>query len=657
MSVPSRPSSQTTLLQHTLDVLRRQGIATWCRSVGRHIVRRYLLHRHHVTYRRLHKRWYARQTPKVSIVIPSYNDHRVLQQCLRSLLRTTNPQHVEIVVCDDASTSADHHAFLDSIRHPHVQVIRRPQNGGFAKAANTGILAARPGRDVILLNSDTEAHDGWLEALLYSATHDDQVGIVGAKLLYPDGTIQSAGTFRNPDEPDWFDHYYRFQAATFAPSNAPSYVFATTGACMLVRREVLESIGLFDERYAMAFEDVDFCLRAIEAGFRVLYYPHAILIHHESATRGRGIGLRELSAKRLFWERWRDWFEGRQVRNPSGQTSIIYVLGDPVSPGCERMVVEHVNRLKALGYETEVYAVQKGSERLGLRVPLRTFGDFATLTHELSRRDAIKVATGPTTAEPVWLASLRRGIATYYLADGEAASPSSDYLAQCVALSKYRREFHYLASSPSHARPLRPLGLVPTWISHGVDLDTFHQIPELPRETDIVLIVGGHRDTFELTLQAWKSLAEPRPRLWAFGAEAGLAAGIDRCLEVGSEADLNRLLNLVTAFITNSKADARETEILQAMAAGAPVICIESSPSMDGCVSHENCLVVEPDPDSVAGAIRTVLTDPGLQERLRHAGLETAARCGWDHVIRNLASFYESLDGQYSSTGVRKQKT
>ena len=114
---------------------------------------------------------------------------------------------------------------------------------------------------------------GWLAVLQYCSLEADYVGIVGAKLLYPDGRIQFAGTVRNLGAPQWFDHRYRFKPAGFGPASVPQPVLAVTGACMYIRRALLDEIGEFDEHYAMAYEDVDYCLRCWQAGRRVQYAP------------------------------------------------------------------------------------------------------------------------------------------------------------------------------------------------------------------------------------------------------------------------------------------------------------------------------------------------------------------------------------------------
>ena len=116
--------------------------------------------------------------------------------------------------------------------------------------------------------------------------------------------------------PEWFDHRYRFKPANWGPADIPTPVLAVTGACMYIKREVLDQVGLLDESYPMAYEDVDFCLRAWQAGFSTLYWPGAELYHLESVTRGTEVGERERTSQRVFWERWGDFFDARNVRTP-----------------------------------------------------------------------------------------------------------------------------------------------------------------------------------------------------------------------------------------------------------------------------------------------------------------------------------------------------
>jgi GT2 family glycosyltransferase len=151
-------------------------------------------------------------------------------------------------------------------------------------------LAAREAKGEVLLflNNDIEVvAPNWIEAMLEHAQRPE-VGAVGAKLVYPDGTVQHAGVVVGIG--GFADHAFRH-----LDGGAPGYlhlaslvrdVSAVTGACMMVRRQVFESLGGFDERLRVAFNDVDFCLRLGERGLGVVYTPHAVLTHHESASRG-----------------------------------------------------------------------------------------------------------------------------------------------------------------------------------------------------------------------------------------------------------------------------------------------------------------------------------------------------------------------------------
>ena len=126
----------------------------------------------------------------------------------------------------------------------------------------------------------------WLACLQHATSVDRRAGVAGAKLLYPDNRIQYAGTIRNAQAPEWFDHRYRGKPADWGPADVPGPTLAATGACMYIRRDALDAIGLLDEAYGMGYEDVDYGLRAWQAGYEVAYVPSSRLYHHESATRG-----------------------------------------------------------------------------------------------------------------------------------------------------------------------------------------------------------------------------------------------------------------------------------------------------------------------------------------------------------------------------------
>jgi GT2 family glycosyltransferase len=386
--------------------------------------------------------WYREHGRPVDIVIPSYRDAERVSALVRSIAKTVKPGMARVIVSDDSS-GPEHLAALRRIGGIE-EVVESERNEGFAANANRGLRASDPERDVVLLNSDVEALPSWLECLQYAAHRDADVGIVGAQLQYPDGRIQFGGTVRNRDQPQWFDHRYRFKPAGWGPAGRPSPALAVTGACMYVRRETIERVGLLDERYAMAYEDVDWCLRTWQAGLRVMYFPAAQLVHHESVTRGTEVGERERSSQELFWERWAPFFDDRSVAavagkgSPEGPLRIVYVTADTGVGGGHRDIFEHLNRLAARGHDVSLYTLGDPPEWFPLNVPVHTFADYLELSSALAEIDAIKVATWWMTAEPVWRASIPRGIPVYFVQDIETSYYPDHERARHAVLDSYR---------------------------------------------------------------------------------------------------------------------------------------------------------------------------------------------------------------------------
>src|SRR5829696_7600514 len=211
------------------------------------------------------RRWYRRRGRPVAIVIPHYGDPKLTLQAVESIKATTKADKTRIIVSDDGSAPG-HVARLRDV--DGIELIESERNTGFSANSNRGIVAAGD-LDVILLNNDVIAMPGWLEQLQYAAYRGPEVGIVGPKLLYPDGTIQSAGSHRNLGATEWFDHRYRFKPSDFGPADIGADVQTITGAALYLKRSTLDAIGPFDEGFGMAYEDVDICLRAWDNGLRV----------------------------------------------------------------------------------------------------------------------------------------------------------------------------------------------------------------------------------------------------------------------------------------------------------------------------------------------------------------------------------------------------
>ncbi|HEX8052479.1 MAG TPA: glycosyltransferase [Thermoleophilaceae bacterium] len=596
------------------------------------------------TYAAAARRWYELNGRPVTIAIPHWGPTDQTVETVQALLGTTDPERVRIVVADDASPAP----YPEELRRRlagMAEVILGEENGGFSVNANRAIRAARPGDDVVLLNSDVTALPGWLEALQYAAYGSDDIGLVGPKLLYPDRTIQSAGSHRNQADPIWFDHRYRFKPLDHPPAEFQAPCIAMTGACIYAKRTTIDTIGLLDERYPMAYEDVDWCLRAWQAGLRVIYQPFSAMFHLESKTRGTEQGERELKSQRLFWEEWGDWFDRRQVRTPEGKLRIVYVTEDTGVGGGHRVVFEHLNGLAARGHECELWSLDTAPGWFDLDVPVRTFEDYDALTEALEPLEAIKVATWWNTAAPVWRASVVYGLPVYFVQDIETSYyPNHPHMHGSV-MNSYRQEFRYLTTSDWVAGKLRELHLDPHIVPPGVDLETFHEL-DVEREDNVVLTLGRSNPlkNLDLTLDAWSSMPNGRPELWMFGIEPELGERPGaRYFVRPSDAEVNDLMNRTTALVQTSRHEGFCLPLLEAMAAGAPVVCTDAHGNRDFCRDGDNCLMVHDDPASVRAALERLMRDRQLRERLSAEGRRTAERYAWPGLIDQVERFFEDV--------------
>lgn len=239
-----------------------------------------------------------------SIVIPVFNKAELTRHCLATLPPTIEGcGQGEVIVIDNASS--DHTPEVLS-KFPWVRVIRNEENFGFAGACNQGARLAC-GKYVIHLNNDTEAKPGWLRAMLATA-EQDRVGAVGARLLFPNGTLQHAGAYVVPyrfGQLDFGVFHLLYELAGDHPgAMVQRDVQVVTGACILTPRELFLELGGFDEIYWNGYEDVDLCFKIGAAGYRVVYEPRAVLIHFESQSGVQRT--RKLSANiSILADRWR----------------------------------------------------------------------------------------------------------------------------------------------------------------------------------------------------------------------------------------------------------------------------------------------------------------------------------------------------------------
>jgi GT2 family glycosyltransferase len=217
-----------------------------------------------------------------SIIIPVYNRAGLTSRCLDTILAEPPRVPSEIIVVDDASTDSTPQVLSRYGRN--IRAVTRAINGNFGSACNDG-AAASLGQYLVFLNNDTLPQRGWLDALVAYAESHPRAAVVGAKLLFPNNTVQHAGVVVCQD--GFPRHVYSGFPADHPVVNRSRRFPCVTFACALVRRPVFEELGGLDTSFRNCFEDADFCLRAGEHGHEVHYCHHSVVHHLESVSRGR----------------------------------------------------------------------------------------------------------------------------------------------------------------------------------------------------------------------------------------------------------------------------------------------------------------------------------------------------------------------------------
>ncbi|HET6954186.1 MAG TPA: methyltransferase domain-containing protein, partial [Acidimicrobiales bacterium] len=236
--------------------------------------------------------------PVASVVVPVYGHLDQALACLRSIAAARTRVPYEVIVVDDATPGGA--GELDTVRG--LRLVRNEKNLGYVASTNRGAALAR-GEHLVLLNSDTEVGAGWLDALVETVERDPTVGIVGAKLLDPDGRLSEAGSIVFSDAGAW--NYGRGDDADRSRYAWLREVDYCSAACVLVRRQVWEEVGGFSQAFTRGYwEDTDLAFAARSRGWKTVYQPRAVVTPHEGATHGGSSDpLMRLNGRR-FAERW-----------------------------------------------------------------------------------------------------------------------------------------------------------------------------------------------------------------------------------------------------------------------------------------------------------------------------------------------------------------
>jgi GT2 family glycosyltransferase len=293
------------------DTLRRLTEAAVMRGARVGHVTAILFHRaHSPTLKRPATPAPARK-PLVSIIMPTRDRAKLLRKAARGVLKNTDYGPIELLIVDnDSRQRATHHLFGELATDPRVRILRAPGPFNWSAMNNQAAQAAH-GEIFVLLNNDVQiTSPHWLSVMVAQAARPE-IGAVGAKLLYPNGTLQHAGL--TIDSAGCFCHTMRGAPADepglFGEMHVTHAVAAVTGACLAIRRDVFFEVGgLEQDVLAVTCNDIDLCLRVRQAGYRVVYAPEAVLVHREAASRGHDVSatqrarvLREREYVRQLW--------------------------------------------------------------------------------------------------------------------------------------------------------------------------------------------------------------------------------------------------------------------------------------------------------------------------------------------------------------------
>ncbi len=264
--------------------------------------------------------------PLVSIVIPTKDKVALLRQCVESVLHKTAYANFEIIIINNQSVEQKTQDYFNQLKQePKVKIIAYDFPFNYSKMNNFAVTHAARGEVIIFLNNDTEViFSDWLTEMVSHAMRPE-IGVVGAKLYYPKGTIQHAGVIGNLQAKGGAGHIYRGLAKDkhgyIGKACLIQNFLAVTGACMMMRRSVFEELGGFEETLAVDYNDVDICLRAYKANYRVLWTPYVELYHHESATiNSLHIRKNKVQKKRevdYMQANWGDILENDPFYNPN----------------------------------------------------------------------------------------------------------------------------------------------------------------------------------------------------------------------------------------------------------------------------------------------------------------------------------------------------
>jgi len=603
----------------------------------------------------------------VSIVIPVFNQLEYTRACLASLQAVQEQPRFEVIVVDDCSTDGTTEVIPQI---PGVVYLRNDSNSGFIASCNAGGKTAR-GKYLVFLNNDTLVKPGWLTALLDTFKEERRAGIVGSKLLYPDGRLQEAGGIIWQDASGW--NYGKFDDPSKPEYNYLRDVDYCSAAALMVPKALFESAGGFDSRYAPGYyEDTDLAFKVRQAGYRVLYQPLSEVIHHEGATGGTDISTGAKKHQEInrstFAEMWSDELAKRPANGD------VTFLQQPRTPSGKNILVidHHLPMPDRDSGSLRMFQILKILYRLGHRVTFLpdNLADMPPYTGELQKR-GIQVVHHPYVKRvrdylishgPMFdvVVLSRCDFARKHVADVRLHAPQSRIIFDTVDLHYLREQREaQLTQDPDVRRKAQERQQLEdyliketdeTWVVSPIEQQMLQEnwphksIQVVSNIVDVTrsvtpfslrrdwLFIGGfqHRPNIDAVLFFVEEIYPlvrdhlPDAKFYIIGDKAPpeiVALASDRIIVAGLQPDVRSFFDSVRLSVAPLRFGAGiKGKINQSMAFGVPVVATSIAVEGMNLTDHENVLAAD-EPQDFARALIELYESEELWKRLSQNGI------------------------------------
>lgn len=618
----------------------------------------------------------------VTIIVLCWNRWDLTSACLDSIRRHTDLQDVEVLVVDNGSTdeTPDELAKLEWVR-----AIRNPENLGFVRGNNVGIDATAPDRDVILLNNDVEILEpGWIERLRSTAYSADDIGVVGCRLILPDGKLLHAGTYIFP-ETFWGQQIGSLETDVnqFAGDrDVQGIVFA----CVYIKRKTLDLLPGLSEDYQSYFEDTDYCLRAAEAGLRTVCCGSVTLLHREHGSTENEPGMFDQvfsDSQKQFKRRWRETLESRHDLDLHWQSVMNFAHG---YAGTTRDILRELDGVGVRATYEYVY----GPGTPNPHFEPENSGDYllnVIRSRKPLDRPDVSVVYGQGDVFRKNRGRYRVGF-TMLEVDGFP----EDWVRQANEMDEVWTPTSANTEALIHSGVRRPIVTMPL----GVDTDRFHPGARgVVREDDEFVFLAnfewGERKAPELLLRIFNATfrsSEPVVLVCKVGNRdpgVDVRAAVDRLPLRPSGGRItfihNRefphhqmpmLYRSADCFVSAGHGEGWDMPLMEAMACGLPTIAtdwgahrdfihegisfpletIGTTRAIAKCPYYEGFSWADPDPDHLSALMREVFENREVAAaRGRRAAVEVADRWSTKAVARRIRQRLREIGGSSSANG------